>query len=295
MNSNALKTTDKNFVSIPDNEKVYGEITLSDIRNSNINTADKEILLARYGEKKVKELDANYVGEQIKTAINLTIFQSGYKIDNISELIIMVVKDIFMDFSFMTLSEIGYAFRKGLRGEFGEYMGLSVKTFYVWLKEYNETLKLEATKSLAKINKPEQKQITEQEKRQTHLNWLKSYCEDFEKYKKGEDVDIYDVGGVFYSYCMKNNICYLSEDEKKELYDKAKRKIIVNHNGQNAKNVWERKDFKEIVTSVVKGENNSSQALVVNEAKRLAVILIFDKLIANGINLNDLLAQIEKP
>lgn len=280
---------------INDNSKVWGEITIADIKESNIGIANREILLARFSENAIKDIDANIAGKKLKEIINLTIFESGFKTENISELILLIIKDIFSDFSYMTLSEVGLAFRKGIRGELGEYMGLSVLTFYKWLKAYNETLKQQAIKSLQFIKKEENKTVSEDLKREYYKKWLKSHIEDFERHKNGEEIIIYDFGNVFYDYCVKNSIGYITKSEEEELIEKARTNVIRKHSSFNAKSAFQAQEFKNILLAI--SSNNITQNIqdmINSEMKRLAIVKFFDKLIHQGLDLKTLIIEIEK-
>jgi hypothetical protein len=279
---------------INDNFKVWGEITISDIKDSNISISNREVLLARFSEKPIKDIDANLSGKKIQELINLTIFESGFKTENISELIILVIKDIFSDFGYMTLSEISLAFRKGIRGDLGEYMGLSVRTFYNWLKTYNQTIKSEAIKSLQSIQKNEPSKINDDEKKEYYQRWLQSHIDDFERHKKGEEIKIYDFGHIFYDYCIKHSIGYLTTLEKEILYDKARTNTIRKHSSHNAKSTFEIKQFRDIINAISTNSITPTiEDIISSEMKRLAIIKIFDKLIHQGLELKNFINEIE--
>jgi hypothetical protein len=292
MSNNQVIQTN-NQINIIDNSLVYGDLTLSDIKNSDIPKPKKEVLISKFGEKQIKYLDANYAGEKLKTAINLTIFESGYKVDNISELILMVIKDIFNDFSSLTISECSVAFRSGVRGLLGEYMGLSVKTFYNWLLAYNETIKAEAVRQLQFIKK--EKTITEEDKKKIRLDWLNGFIKDFESYKENGNTDQFDYNNNFYDYCISSGIGYFTRKEKLEIKELAKKRILNSHNVLNARNKDERNSFKEIVNSIVNEVyNKKAETEIVSEAKRLALKTIYDRLIDKKIHLKDAINEYEK-
>lgn len=297
MTNNELATANNQLVvsnEITDNSKVWGEITIADIKESNIGIANREILLARFNEKPIKDLDANLAGNKLKEIINLTIFESGFKTENISELILLVIKDIFADFGYMTLSEVSLAFRKGIRGDLGEYMGLSVRTFYTWLKTYNQTIKLEAIKSLQSIIKQDTKIINEDEKKEYYERWLQSHIEDFERHRNGEEIKIYDFGHIFYDYCMKHSIGYLTQSEIDSLLDKARTNIIRKHSSHNAKSSFQAKEFRDILTAISTNNINPTiEDMINSEMKRLAILKIFDKLIHQGLELKSFIDEIE--
>lgn len=293
----ALIKTDGNqglSIVVSDDTKVHKNITVGDIRLATIGNENKEVLLARYTGKKINELDANYAGERLKEFINTTIFESGYKTENISLLILSVIKDIFADFGHLTLEEVRLAYRMGIRKKFGDFMGMSVITFYGWLRIYTETLMLEAHRAMLMIRKEENVLISVEKKKELHMNWLNTHIEDFERRKKGESVKQYDFGHLFYNYCQKNGIGYLTRLEKKELYEEAKVSVINNHSVQNAKDIYQAKDFRKLVSDIESGEiDESAEEKIKAEARRLAVPRIFDKLIASGIDLRKAIDAIE--
>jgi hypothetical protein len=293
-NNQIIQTGNTNIqIKTLDNTLVYGDLTLNDIKNSSISKANKEIIISKFGEKQIKHLDPNYAGEKLKTAINLTIFESGFKVDNISELILMIIKDIFTDFSHLTISECGIAFRNGVRGLLGDFMGLSVRTFYNWLITYNETIKAEAIKQLQYIRK--EKVITDEDKERIKWEWLNTFIQDFELYKKEGVIEQLDFNNGFYEYCVKTGIGYLTIKEKLEIKELAKKRILSANNILNAKNSDERKSFKSIVSSIANNTyNKTAEIQIVSESKRIALKIIYDKLIEKEIDLRKAVIEYEE-
>jgi hypothetical protein len=293
-NNQIIQTGNTNIqIKTLDNTLVYGDLTLNDIKNSSISKANKEILVSKFGEKQIKHLDPNYAGEKLKTAINLTIFESGFKVDNISELILMIIKDIFTDFSHLTISECSIAFRNGVRGLLGDFMGLSVRTFYNWLIAYNETIKAEAIKQLQYIRK--EKLITDEDKERIKWEWLNTFIQDFELYKKEGVIEQLDFNNGFYEYCVKTGIGYLTIKEKLEIKELAKKRILSANNILNAKNSDERKSFKSIVSSIANNTyNQTAEMQIVSESKRIALKIIYDKLIEKQIDLRKAVIEYEE-
>ena len=295
MENNQIIQTENTNIQIKtlDNTLVYGDLTLNDIKNSSISKANKEIIISKFGEKQIKHLDPNYAGEKLKTAINLTIFESGFKVDNISELILMIIKDIFTDFSHLTISECSIAFRNGVRGLLGDFMGLSVRTFYNWLITYNETIKAEAIKQLQYIRK--EKVITDEDKERIKWEWLNTFIKDFELYKKEGVIEQLDFNNGFYEYCVKTGIGYLTIKEKLEIKELAKKRILSANNVLNAKNSDERKSFKSIVSSIANNTyNKTAEIQIVSESKRIALKIIYDKLIEKEIDLRKAVIEYEE-
>lgn len=275
---------------LPAHTVVTRNLTIQEIKESSISANHKEVLLARYGECRVKDLDANYAGERLKQVINLTIFESGYKVENISETIIMVIRDIFSDFSYMTISDISLAFRKGVRGMLGEFMGLSIKTFYTWLKSYNEEVITEANKQLLKIEKPQE--LTEAEKEKIHRDWLIRHIADFEQFKNNLECKEVDFGNIFYDYLVGNSIESLTSEEKNFLMEQARQNLISSMSIEKARNMQDAKKFKLIVESLLNNEK-SEEARVISEAKKLAIPIIYVKLIDKEKDLKTIIYNLE--
>lgn len=173
-------------------------------------------------------------------------------------------------------------------------MGLSVRTFYTWLKTYNQTVKSEAIKSLQYIKKEGEK-ANDEERKEYYKRWLQSHIDDFKRHRNGEEVKIYDFGHIFYDYCIKHSIGYLTNLEKESLYDKARTNTIRKHSSANAKSAFEIKEFRDIISAI--STNNITpniEDIINSEMKRLAIIKIFDKLIHQGLELENFINEIEK-
>jgi len=276
-----------------EDEKIYGDITISDIRSSRLSDFQKEVLLAKYSEKPVKELDPNYVGERVRGLINNAILVLNYKVDNLSQVIIEVIKDIFIDFGNNTLSEIAMAYRLGARKKLGDFMGISVATFYSWLNTYNETIRMESFKVLQAIKKDEIP-VNEEKKKEYHIKWLQSYIKDFERFKNGEQLQEFDFGNIFYKYCVTNGIGYITDEEMSILFEKAKEILKMNYTSKKSKDPSKAKEYRDIISEL---ENETINEYVTNklnsEAKRLAIPVMFKRLIKRNIELYDIICKIE--
>jgi hypothetical protein len=287
------KTINQISVLRAEDEKIYGDLTIADVRNSRLSDFQKEVLLAKYSEKPVKELDPNYVGERVRGLINNSILVLNFKVDNLSQVIIEVIKDIFIDFGNNTLSEIALAYRLGSRKKLGDFMGISVATFYGWLNTYNETIRLESFKVLQAIKKDEIP-VNEEKKKEYHIKWLQSYIKDFERYKNGEELQEFDFGNVFYKYCIKNGIGYINDDEMAILNEKAKENLKINYTSKKSKDPSKAKEYKEII-DILESEtiNEYVSNKIKSDAKRLAIPVIFKRLIKRNIDLYDMICKIE--
>ena len=286
----SITKNNNNAIIVSDDIKVYGDITLSDIRQSQLVPTIKEVILARYNDVPIKDLDSNEAGHKIKTLINVTLFESGFKTDNIEELIKFVVRDIFIDFQLNTLTEISLAFRKGVRGDYGDIMGMSVRTFYNWIRQYNEETRTEAFKSLKNIesNYHKPKPISKEEIDRIHEEWLNTFINTFDKYRKGEISYIVDLNNSFYNYCVKHGIGHLTNQEKRDMVEKAKEFLARKYNRMNARSQNDINVFSNYIYMIDRDEiDGKLKDELIITAKNLSLNLIFDKLINKNIHLKD--------
>jgi len=140
--------------------------------------------------------------------------------------------------------------------------------------------------------KEKPKEMTYEQKKESYTKWLKSYVDNFNKYKNKEQIELFDIGNVFYDFCEKHGIAYLSTDEKNELYEKAKDILKNNYNRSNAQSTIQSNEFAEIVNSIkLNRYNDDIKIKIIAEAKRLAILKIFDKLIEQNIELADIVSK----
>jgi hypothetical protein len=199
------------------------------------------------------------------------------------------------DFSYLTIEDVRIAVKKGVRLDYGKFYGLNITTLNFWLKEYVNSTKKDAMKLLPQIKpKEEFKGLNDEQQKIIYKRWLESWIDLFEKYHEGENIVISDAGNVFYKYCIKNKITPpLTVSEMLTLENKAKRLIIANGK-ENARSSHQIKEFNAIVEAINKNKlNDEIELKIVNEAKRLAIFTFFDKLIAEKLELRDLIDKIE--
>lgn len=292
-----LTTFNTTLSILPEEQKVLGEIRLIDIKQSTIPQTTKDVILAGFSEKTISQLDPKDAGQKITTLMSVALFEVNYKADNIEELVKLTVRDIFLDFGHNTLSEISIAYRKGVRGEYGEFMGMSVRTFYNWIKCFNEETKPEAFRNLAmlKAKYDVPKEPTREEKIKLHKEWLDNFVDIFRKYKLGKITEPTDFGNVFYHYCIEHGIAFFTSKERIALYEKAKVAIKNKYNRANASSEIERQKFSELFKMI--DHDNISNSLnneIISHAKLLAIPIIFDRLIEKNLELEEMVKVVER-
>jgi uncharacterized protein YeeX (DUF496 family) len=280
----------------------YG-ITVEQINESNaLSKENKEVLLATLNnipicELNIVEYDKNH--NDLVGIFGRLIIESGITPETMPKpdqkvFISMSVDEVKNEFSYLTIEDVRIAIKKGIRLEYGKFYGLNIATINFWLKEYINTTKKLAMKSLSLISPKEEKiSLSDEQKKIMHQRWLDSWIDLFEKYHEGENTTISDAGNVFYKYCIKNKIGSLTDYEKIILENKAKRLIIANGKEQ-ARSSFQIKEVNKIIEDINKNRySDDLDRKIVSEAKRLAIYAFFDKLIEQKIKLKDLIYKIE--
>lgn len=92
-----------------------------------------------FGESRIE----TYATDQLATRVSMLLRQSyimaGFKAPEAGDLAILTAKltaDLFESYRFLTYGEVSLCFELGIKGEYGEFMGLNMRTFSRWLKSY---------------------------------------------------------------------------------------------------------------------------------------------------------------
>lgn len=292
------------------NPKVINDITILknnyDISIEQINSSpilskeNKEVLLATLNFTKISELNIQKYDTSYNYLVGVfgkTIVESGIGMEEGEQevFISLCIDEVINDFSYLTIEDVRIAVKKGVRLDYGKFYGLNITTLNFWLKEYVNSTKKDAMKLLPHIKpKEEYNGLNDEQKKIVYKRWLDSWIDLFEKYHEGENIIISDAGNVFYKYCIKNKITPpLTVSEMLTLENKAKRLIIANGK-EHARSSYQIKEINAIIEAINKNKlNDDIELKIVTEAKRLAIFTFFDKLIAEKLELRDLIDKIE--
>lgn len=280
--------------------KNHYDISIEQIHNSNIlSKENKEVLLATLNFTPISELNIQQYDENYTILVKIfakTIVESGIGMEEKEQeaLIFLCIQEVINDFSYMTLEDVRIAVKKGVRLDYGKFYGLNITTLNFWLKEYVNTTKKDAMKLLPQIKpKEEFKGLNDEQQKIIFKRWLDSWIDLFEKYHEGENITVSDAGNVFYKYCIKNKISSLTVQEMITLENKAKR-LIIAHGKEQARSPHQIKELNAVIEAINRNRINDDLELkIVSEAKRLAIFTIFDKLIAEKLELKDLIEKVE--
>jgi hypothetical protein len=281
--------------------KNHYDISIEQINSSPIlSKENKEVLLATLNFTKISELNIQKYDTSYNYLVGIfgkTIVESGIGMEEGEQevFISLCIDEVINDFSYLTIEDIRIAVKKGVRLDYGKFYGLNITTLNFWLKEYVNSTKKDAMKLLPQIKpKDEFKGLNDEQQKIIYKRWLESWIDLFEKYHEGENITISDAGNVFYKYCIKNKITPpLTVSEMLTLENKAKSFIIENGKKQ-ARSPYQIKEVNIIMEAINKNKlNDDIELKIVSEAKRLAIFTFFDKLIAEKLELRDLIEKIE--
>lgn len=250
--------------------------------NSNlIKSIDSALQYAPIRDKSEKE---------IKTAL-FTIISRAYALrgtaiekDDVRFISSELNRSICERFPFLTIQEIGIAIDKGVKKDYGEYYGLSVVTFLDWIRaysksdEYYEARRIRADRALPEKVPPTPEEI-EKQKRDS-LVWAFHFYQD----KKF----LIDYQNTCYRYLVDNGILKLSEDDKKQIVEEAKKDIVsreADRRGIRSKDIH---TIGELIPAVARDIAPGAAQLDFT-AKRIAVQQYFDRLITAKKDIKDVL------
>lgn len=241
-----------------------------------LNSLEQEIFKAKITSVRVDSISSKELNNVLIDIIEKTYFLCGMEVDpkysaiQIPEL----SNDLRKYFSFLTLSELEIAFKKGCKEDYGKYFGLNYKTYIGWVNSYkNEQSRSNAINAIAESKKelePKQKELTSEEKVEIMKNGALIKFEDF---KLGK---LNDIGNVTYNWLEKKELINFTAQKKKEFMAFAKEQLRADAISGRS-------------TSISKAiEQATSEDKVISMAKKLALNEYFKSLIDMGEELKDI-------
>jgi len=254
----------------------------------------REVILATYGNERISKRNKNQAGDEIRQLVNRTILQSGFGASlsetDLKILIIDVVTDVLRDFSALTVQEVQIAFRNGVREEYGEYMGVSVRIFYKWVRAYIYETKVAAQRELKRLDKPKVVEVTQEQKDEIHKTWIDGICKKYDSFLESEHYGFQDWGGRIYSFLDKLGLIKISKAKKKKILADAKGIVKNRYRPINARTSVKRDEYKKMLDKIASNDK-SVNGEIKSEAKKLALKMYLDGLRKKKANLRELIEQ----
>lgn len=274
----------------------YPSLTTKDIEDSNMSDAVKQLVLASQNFPKIKNLDESEVRNSLVETMALIIWESGFNMskDEQKLLINYMINEINLDFSGLTLEEVKIALKKGIRGQYGDVIGLNVRMMYSWLESYISETKREAMKQLQLIKNNDPEQVSEDIKKNWHNKWLEMCIEAYEEYKEKGETTFIDIKNNLYDYIrFKLKIVDLTKEEVDNIWNHAQLEYRRNHSAENSKNDIELLDFKAAIKRMENGDATEQEKIKII-ARRIALNKLFEKIKGANLDLRKVIYEFEK-
>lgn len=244
---------------------------------------DKEIVIA-INHVKIKDYSLSDLINSLIVLIGKTHLSCGIDIrkDGRTEVINATIEELASDLqkynSGLTFKEIEIAFKNGYKGTYGDFMGLNNKTYFHWINSYQYGESRCKVIKMALNEKQMNKELSEQEKEQILKNGA---LKCFENYKKSNQIQ--DFGNVTYNYLVKSGQINYTKEIKDKIFAKAKQRLIYEKELELTKSIslFEIKEIKDAIRNI-----DSSQSLLISEAKKEALKQYFDNLVEMDLKLN---------
>lgn len=180
----------------------------------------------------------------------------------------------------LRVEEIRTAFANGIRKEYGEYMGLSVVTFDMFIKGYlNSRQRADLAKSIPVIETTSEP-TDEQKFQLASGNAFKA----FQDYQLGKDITL--VAPVVYRFLNRLKIVQYTEEEKAEFLAEAQKEVIENLTKQKAVMLDKIKRL-EIARQLEKPQTLDQKIIL--QAQRLGLYAFFQEVIMEETDLKTLI------
>jgi hypothetical protein len=277
-----IKLYEKPEMSYP----ITANVTVKDIYgNTKIKKLSRDIIIASKCFPKIKErkneVQVEFEGElreprqiEITQHINKSILDAGltntWESEDVQYLIASVLTDVLTDFPHLTTQEVGIAFKRGSREEYGKNYGISTRAYYSWLRTYCNETKLQANKDLLRIDVKKEVEPSEEEKKKIEEAWLKGVYEAYDKFIETELYGFYDLDNMLYNLLKKEGLIVFSEQKRKEIWKEAKEQLKYRKNPLEVKNEFHRQEILKFI-GMIKNNDKSVQQKVISQAKHIGL------------------------
>lgn len=196
-----------------------------------------------------KITDINVVVNSIHTSINQSIADKGFNmaIEDMNYLKRSITQDILRNFYTLSLEDINLCFKMGVRGELGEYFGLSVVSFYGWLKKYKQEVLPKAYSEIKKFLPSPQEVQEVVDYKKLDLEKVENICSAIILFNSESKYEFNDFGNVHYNFLDKlNYFDLISDDDKLLIREDAKISLISKMKDKNSELIAQGKKYQKI-------------------------------------------------
>jgi len=201
---------------------------------------------------------------------------------DVNYLVNEVTNTIIENYPSLRLIEIPIAFSNGIRKKYGEYFGLCVVSFELFIAGYlNSHERTELVKEAYKVLY-EPAEPTEEEKAQLYWNNLVNAWLTFKK-----DGYYNDHGNSVYTTLINNGKINYTDDQMADFMRIAKANLLKEYNPlQHVGNFVKSNEFKAIIAEITSGGDNNTRVKVA--ARKIALNHFFSELAEMEVEITDL-------
>lgn len=275
-------------------------LTIEDVHASGIPELNRQVIIVSQNYPKIRNISEKELTDKLIEMIGIIIWESGHNVTEQEQtaLIQYMIEEIKSDFSNLTLEEVKFALKKGLRGFYGEVFGVNVKMMYEWLQAYVSETKAESLKYLQVIENKKPKELSEEivNKRNEywHFEWLKKCVSAFEEYKETGETNFIDIKNGLYDYIrFKIKLVDLTKEEVDNIRNHAEQEYRRERSPENSKNDIQMLDFISTVKKMESGDVTEIEKIKII-ARRIALIKLFEKMKERNIDFRQEVIKFEK-
>jgi hypothetical protein len=189
--------------------------------------------------------DYRTVHNEVLTQIMKSVTHLNWSVPDQNTLAVLVTevsKAIVEKYKTLRKEEISTAFAKGIRGEYGEFMGLSVITFEKFIISYLASdYRSELGKTVPKAEIPgPSKEVTRQDK----INWAQKAFKEFQ-----QSGFYNDLGNIVYIFLDSEKLIPFTTKEKFEILEEARRQEYARL--QNPATPHEARKFNKLIEALI--------------------------------------------
>lgn len=107
-----------------------------------MNAITEQRLCTALSEPKVSEMVSEELLERISKLLPQTYILVGFQMPQLNDLTVVGTKlcsELLESFPTLTYGEVALCFELGVKGEYGDFMGLNIRTYIRWLKAYKQS------------------------------------------------------------------------------------------------------------------------------------------------------------
>lgn len=237
-------------------------------------------LLAALKSTRILDIQKQSATERISEMLTQVYYAAGQKLDgkDLSLLTQAVYLEVKNYFSFLRIEELQIALNEGVRGKYGEYFGINIKTIHSWVRAFqvseSRKQKLKELKNETTDFKPDLNKVKVE-----YWNYI---LEQVKCFKSGSEMQITNPLMMFREF-WSNGLLKPTKEEAEEfkqraIYELEKRRDMV-------KKALTRKEYNEyhslsaIITGFEQDKLTAQQDKIIkSKAAELCLIDYFEKL-----------------